>query len=271
MGWADPRGSAATSAAVRLAFDDPASAKSRSDESSQHSSSRGARRGLRSNKLVVAGAAGSVLVVLVVVTVLASLGGGDDKSGEPAAADPTVSEDRPSTSAGPSTSPTPTVDPVAAVAAGEPTGIWRLVRQPTTDTWRNGTVHPSTDKPVRTRWTFTSDGCAADQCTGSIDSSSGSSFTYTWDGALAIAGFSLVDTFPKDACTDDVTGDALPIDESASIITFTYDIGPMTGSATELTAKESTAVSYKFFGTCHPNPDDLMSFEIDRTLTQLSG
>ena len=65
---------------------------------------------------------------------------------------------------------------------------------------------------------------------------------------------------PKAACIDRVTGQPVPIAESAVVLSYHQRMGPLTGSAAKMTGPLVTTVHYKFFGTCEPGDEDAVKY-----------
>jgi hypothetical protein len=86
----------------------------------------------------------------------------------------------PSTSASPTESATPTETAIDPVTDRDPEGRWKVTNTVVSTTYDGEKVgaHESFT------WTFQPDCEQADKCGGTIKSSSGSSFAYTWDGKV---------------------------------------------------------------------------------------
>jgi hypothetical protein len=251
VNWTDPRGGElATAGRVAHRLTDDQMAKSRSDES-MHQSTRG--RSLRhSRRLLAVGGAGLAVVVVVSAIAVASRG---DSQGEkrPTAAGPEGAGVAPESS--PTAEPSPTVDPVAEIEATAPSGVWRATTIVSRIKLRGGgSEKEAPGKP--TRWTFQPDDCTVDGCTGSISSSSGNVYQYTWsDGTLTLER--KVHRDPKSACVDTVTGEVKPIEESAWQGTYRYVYSPFTVAGDQLSTNAHWKVTdERFFGTCEPQDND---------------
>jgi hypothetical protein len=119
-----------------------------------------------------------------------------------------------------------------------------------------------------TRWTFTSDSCSADGCTGTVSSSSGQDYPYTWDGRELVVVRQLTDESGKLACADG-SGDSVPISEGAATHTYRYSFGSFAGSANQLTSRLVIEISTEFSGSCQATPDDPLTYVEDQVLTKL--
>jgi serine/threonine-protein kinase len=255
MAWKDTRGSTRSVITTTRSMVHADDAKSRTDDA--HSA---ARRGFP-RKLLIGGAVLALVVVGGVVAVFAL--NGDDSP----------------TSAGRAVAvvPTPSVSPVAeeptpedVLAESLPTGLWRAQIVGRSKVLRDGTTQPFDYHEKATRWTFASDACTAHVCTGTVSSTSGSDFDYTWNGRkLVVVREGLTSTSDKAACVDTETGEPVPITEAAARDTFDYAFSPFTGSATSMTSKLVIQVSTEYFGTCKPTPKDTVRFLEEQVITQL--
>lgn len=151
---------------------------------------------------------------------VAGLGGG---AGDPGAAlEPVAGGTSPSGSVSQEPSDEPSEDPQPTFEELSPSGRWDY-KQITVSSDFPG------DKPgdvVTRRWTFEPK-CGQRQCKGTIKSSSGSVFPYTWDDKLLVVrppnkGV----TITEGLCVDDQTGKEVPGSHFKQ--TFTYSLSPMT-------------------------------------------
>ena len=170
MAWKDPRGSG--SAVVAVAARTTAhrdDAKARTDDASA-----AARRGFP-RKLLVGGGALVLVAGAVVFAVSQSGEDSDTPLAVAAAADPT--------SAAPSASEDPEPTPEEVLAGSVPTGKWKMVQTFKYSIQRNGQRSQSWSyDPINRTWKFPPADCTAAACTGTLRSSSGSTFEFTWDG-----------------------------------------------------------------------------------------
>ena len=138
--------------------------------------------------------------------------------------------------------------------------------------WENvSTQRDGTDlKPDRESggpWRFDASGCTASRCQGAIDAGKGGAdLTFTWDGTtLDISRDPTVEKNDKEACVDTVTGETLPIEESAARWTAKYSYPPVPlrpgpdGSLPATFSVTRTAhYTWEFFGTCEKGPQDIV-------------
>ena len=150
----------------------------------------------------------------------------------------------------------------------QPTGRWRAQVIGRSQLLRSGVRVPLDYRQQPTRWTFTSDSCSADGCTGTVSSSSGQDFPYTWDGRKLVVVRQLTDESGKVACFDE-TGDSVPIGEGAAAHTYRYSFGSFAGSANRLTSRLVIEISTEFSGSCQATPDDALTYVEDQVLTKL--
>jgi hypothetical protein len=253
MSWEETRGSAhgAVGASRQLAHADDA--KSRVDESS-----RLPTKSLRPRVLT---AVGAVVAVLVLVAFLALRGGLDDDVDRAALVDEVAT---------PSATPSePT--PAEVLAESQPSGDWKLVIFNRTLTQRDGTTRPNKGKSDPATWTFPAAACSDAQCSGSITSSSGREFPFTWDGEkLRVTRPETTERDKKRACIDEDTGQVMPIQESAARATWHYSLNPFVGSAEQMTSKAVTRVTFEFFGTCTPSPTDEVRGDFEWVMTRIN-
>lgn len=254
MAWRDTRSSVreGTAAARTVAHADDA--KSRTDEASQL-----ARRGFP-RKVLVGAALAALVVVAVVVVVLQS----GDSEKQPVAAAPS-----------PGPAPSEVLEqpsPADELAQSQPSGVWRAQVIGRTRILRDGSREPLTSKEKATRWTFTSQNCTDSSCLGTVSSTTGADFPYTWNGRkLVVERGVITDKGNKVACVDNVTGVPSPISEAAAIDTFTYSYGPFNGTPDQMTSKLKIKVETEYFGTCAPTPKDTVGFLEDQVITPLEG
>lgn len=150
----------------------------------------------------------------------------------------------------------------------QPTGRWRAQVIGQSQLLRSGVRVPLDYRQQPTRWTFTHDSCSADGCTGTVSSSSGQDFPYTWNGRELVVVRQLTDTSGKVACSDE-GGDSVPIAKGAAAHTYRYSFGPFAGSANRLTSRLVIEVSTEFSGSCLASPDDPLTYVEDQVLTKL--
>ena len=249
MAWEETRGSSrgVLAGARHVAHADDA--KGRSDEAS-----RLPARSLRPRVLAGAGAA---LVVLALIAFLLLQGG--DKSTDRAAL-----VDAPPT---PSSSPTGP-SPAAVLEESAPTGVWKVVVVGRTLTTRGGQTKPLKQREDPLLWTFPAAACSDTECSGTLSSSSGKDFSFTWDGrALTVAREDAVYRNKKEACIDTETGVVQPIEQSAARITWHYHYNPFVGSASRLVGTSVTRTTYEFFGTCEPHDSDTVKATYEWRMT----
>jgi len=227
------------------------------------------RTGTRSwGKIAAAGVGGVAAAGLVTAAVVYAVTSadndesGDDSTGAPTTAGPTLSaEDR---------AEQQREERTAELEAGVPSGKYRWVATGT-QRLRNGDTRP--EKRSRGTWNFSDPDCTPARCTGQATSSTGAVWSFTWsNGTLEMTRKAIHD--PKAACVDTVTGEALPIAESAASGTATYDVarasapaGPDGAPASEITVTYEGTYDWKFFGTCEPGPTDLVGFSAELVLT----
>ena len=214
MSWEETRGSAhvAVGSARRFAHADDA--KSRADEAT-----RLPTKTLRPRLLTGVGAGAAVLGLVAFL----AFRGGD--AAEADRAKPVA--ERSSPSASPSEA---TQEEVMAESA--PQGEWRVTTFGRTLTTRGGSTRKFKDVGDPVFWTFPDGSCTATGCSGTISSSSGKTFAYTWNGRrLVVTREDDMRRDPKRACIDRDTGEVQPIESSASRATYRYRLGPFTGTA----------------------------------------
>ena len=153
--------------------------------------------------------------------------------------------------------------------SSQPTGQWRAQVIGRSKLLRSGMRAPLDYRQQPNTWTFTSESCSADGCTGTVSSSSGRDFPYTWDGReLVVDRHLLTDESGKLACTDK-TGDPVPVSEAAAIHTYRYRFGSFVGSADRLASRVIIEISTEFTGSCQATPDDAITYVEDQVLTKL--
>jgi hypothetical protein len=239
MSWEETRGSArvAVGAARQVAHADDA--KSRVDEAT-----RLPTKSLRPRVLTAVGAGAAVLGLVAFL----AFRGGDAAEADRAA----PGDERPSPSSAPS-EPTP----AEVLAQSQPSGEWNLVIFDRTVVLRDGTTTRSKARSERATWTFPAVACSDTLCSGTITSSSGREFPFTWNGGrLKVTRPDKVERDVKRPCVDTVTGEEEPIAESAFRTTNHYTLKPFTGTASRMTAQATTRVTFEVFGTCKVSPQD---------------
>ena len=214
----------------------------------------------------VGGLAAAAVVTAVIVYAVTSANSDepDDDSAAPAptTAEPTLSDEE--------LAQQRREERVAEHEAGVPSGKYRWVSTGT-ERLRNGDTRPK--ERERGTWTFSDPGCTAARCKGQVTSSSGSVWSFVWtDAGLALKRKPV--HVPKTACVDTVTGEPVPIEESAASTTTTYKIAPTTAPAgPDGSPAKTFTVSYdatyeiKFFGTCEPQPTDLVGWSGELVVT----
>jgi hypothetical protein len=227
-------------------------AKGRSDEAS-----RPPGRSLRPRVLAGAGVA---LVVLALIAFLLMRGG--DKPTDRAA----LVDVEPTPSSSPR-SPTP----ADVLTESAPTGVWKVVVVGRTLTTRGGQTKPLKQREDPIMWTFPAAACSDTQCSGTVSSSSGKEFSFTWDGQrLVVAREDAVYRNKKEACVDTDTGVVQPIEQSAARITWHYHYNPFVGSASRLVGTSVTRTTYEFFGTCEPHDSDTVKATYEWRMTPVA-
>jgi hypothetical protein len=240
MAWEETRGASRVVVAGARHVAHADDAKARADEAS-----RLPTKSLRPRVLAGAGA-GAVVLALVAFLVLR--GGSDDPVDRAALAD---------------TDPTPTASAPAEPTAAEvltgsmPSGVYRLVIVGVSSTTRGGATTPLKNRSDPVEWTVPAADCSDTQCSGTISSSSGSTFPFTWDGKrLVVVRADDVERDKKRACVDTVTGEVRSIATSAARVTWHYHYGQFTGTSDRMTSRSVTRTTYEFFGDCEPQPRD---------------
>ncbi len=214
--------------------------------------------------LAAIGVAAAVALVVALVVVL----GGDDDEPETAADPPatTAPSETPPSSPATTTSAPPTQSPAEILEARQPRGVWRMQQVPQYDTLVDGTVTAASESGSTVTWRLTPSGCKATRCTGTVQSSAGRNFGYTWDGVgLRIEAYSEVK--PVRACVD---SNGKPVDVTGSSFqrTYAYSFSPMKGSSTKLRGTYHVEINTRVFGTCTRNPKSVMMIDGSRVLTQ---
>jgi hypothetical protein len=187
------------------------------------------------------------VVVLALIAFLA-LRGGDDAADQAAVADPA-----------PTPSSSTSAEPTAAEVLQEsaPSGRYRVVIVGVSVTTRGGQTRPLKDRGDPVTWTVPAADCSDTQCTGTITSSSGNTFPFTWNGRrLDVVRGQATERDKKRACVDIVTGEVKPIESSAARATWHYQYKPFTGTVDRLVSRSVTRTTFEFFGDCEPQPDD---------------
>jgi hypothetical protein len=188
---------------------------------------------------------GVALVVLVAFLML--------RGGDAAEADRAALVDEVATPSATPSEPTP----ADVLAESQPSGEWKLVIFDRTVVQRDGTTRQSKAKSEPATWTFPAVACSDTQCSGTITSSSGREFPFTWNGdRLRVTQSEKVERDVKRPCVDTVTGEEEPIALSAFRTTNHYSLKPFTGTASRMTAQATTHVTYEVFGTCKVSPQD---------------
>jgi hypothetical protein len=158
---------------------------------------------------------------------------------------------------------------VEEITQSQPTGQWRAQIIGRQSLLRSGAREPLDYRQQPNTWTFTSESCTADGCTGTVSSSSGRDFAYSWDGRELVVDRHLsTDTSGKLACSDE-SGDPVPISEAAAIHTYRYSFGSFAGSAGRLASRVVIEISTEFVGSCQAAPDDAITYVEDQVLTKL--
>ncbi len=256
MAWKDPRGSG--SAVVAVAARTTAhrdDAKARTDDASA-----AARRGFP-RKLLVGGGALVLVAGAVVFAVSQSGEDSDTPLAVAAAADPT--------SAAPSASEDPEPTPEEVLAGSVPTGKWKMVQTFKYSIQRNGQRSQSWSyDPINRTWKFPPADCTAAACTGTLRSSSGSTFEFTWDGKrLAVGERRSTERVAKAACVNTETGVEQPIALSAVRRTYHYDIPAFRGTGSRMVTDMVTRVTREWFGDCSEGPLDVVRLYERRVMT----
>ena len=86
---------------------------------------------------------------------------------------------------------------VETITQSQPTGRWRAQVIGESQLLRSGVRVPLDYRQQPTKWTFNTDSCSADGCTGTVSSSSGQEFPYAWDGRELVVVRQLTDTSGK--------------------------------------------------------------------------
>jgi hypothetical protein len=206
---------------------------------------------------VLAGA-GVAVVVLALIAFLA-LRGGDD----PAPRAATVGGPATPSSSAP---PEPTAAEVLEESA--PSGVYKVVIVGVSTTTRGGQTSPLKERDDPLTWTLPAAACSDTQCSGTISSSSGNTFPFSWDGhRLVVVRTQDQSRDKKRACVDRVTGEVRPIESSAARATYHYHYGALKGSADRLVGTSVTRTTYEFFGDCTPGPSDTVKATYEWRMT----
>lgn len=249
MAWEETRGASRVVVASARHVAHADDAKARTDEAS--------RMPVRSMRPRVLAGAGAAVVVLALIALVAFRGDADEAD-RAALAKPKAT---------PSATPSaPTRAQVLTEAA--PSGVYRLVIVGRTTTTRGGQTKPLKERDDPMTWTLPAADCSDTQCSGTITSSSGNTFPFTWDGRrLAVTHADDVSRNNKAACVDTETGAVQPIAESAARTTWHYHYGSFVGTADRLVGTSVTRTTYEFFGTCKPSPSDQVKATYEWRLT----
>jgi hypothetical protein len=238
VAWEETRGTSRVALATARHVAHADDAKTRTDEAS--------RLAVRSRRPRVLAGVGAAVIVLVLIAFLTLRGAADGT--RPAA----LVRGTPSASATP-TGPSP----AEVLQESHPSGVWNLVIVGRTTTTRGGTTKPLKERGGAVEWTFPAAACSDTQCSGTITSSSGRKFPFTWDGhRLVVTHNDLVERGKKAACVDSVTREVRPIASSADRLTYHRSYKPFHGSPERMTATATVRISYEFFGDCEPSPSD---------------
>jgi hypothetical protein len=154
------------------------------------------------------------------------------------------------------------------ITQSQPSGRWRAQVIGRSQLLRSGVRAPLDYRQQPTTWTFASESCSADGCTGTVSSSSGQEFPYAWDGRKLVVDRRLTDESGKLACADD-SGDSVPISEGAATHTYRYSFGSFAGSANRLRSRLVIEISTEFSGSCQATPDDALTYVEDQVLSKL--
>jgi hypothetical protein len=181
------------------------------------------------------------------------------------------SSDRPPGDAATSSSASSSPEDVGVLSAEkitqtQPTGRWRAQVIGRSQLLRSGVRTALDYRQQPTTWTFTQDSCSA-ECTGTVSSSSGQDFAYTWDGRELVVVRRLTDESGKVACFDE-SGESVPISEGAATHRYRYSFGSFAGSADRLTSRLVIEISTEFSGSCQASPDDALTYVEDQVLTK---
>ncbi len=241
MAWEETRGASRVVVASARHIAHADDAKSRVDEAT--------RLPVRSIRPRVLAGAGASVAVLALVAFLATRGGADDTTDRAALANVPVTPSAASTSAAPT--------PADVLQESAPSGVYKVVIVGRSQTTRGGRTTPLKERGDPVKWTLPEAACSDSQCSGTISSSTGNKFAFTWDGRhLVIPRTDDVTRDKKRACVDTVTGAVQPIEQSAARVTWHYHYGDFKGSADRLVGTSVTRTTYEFFGDCNPQPDD---------------
>ena len=251
MSWEETRGAARVAVAGARSVAHADDAKARSDEAT-----RLPARSLRPRVLAGVGVA---VVVLALIAFLAFRGDADK-------ADPAASAKVGSTPSATPSAPTP----AELLTEAAPSGVYKVTIVGRTTTLRGGQTRPNKERGDPLRWTLPAAACSDTQCSGTISSSSGNTFPFTWDGRrLAVTHPDDVTRNKKEACVDTETGAVQPIEEAAARITWHYHYGSFVGTSDLLVGTSVTRTTYEFFGTCEPGPTDPVKAVYEWRLTRV--
>jgi len=154
------------------------------------------------------------------------------------------------------------------ITQSQPTGRWRAQLIGRSKLLRSGVRAPLDYRQPPTTWTFASESCRTHGCSGTVSSSSGLDFPYTWDGRELVVDRQLTERTTQLACSDD-KGDRVPISEAAATHTYRYSFGSFAGSANRMTSRLVIEISTEFSGSCRATPDDALTYVEDQVLTKL--
>jgi serine/threonine-protein kinase len=229
--------------------------------------STGRRVGVKT--LVAAGATAAVVVAGVVVglTLADNDDGASDAGGAPTS-EPTLSEAEQRA--------IEREEKIEELETAVPTGRYRY-QWKGVETRRDG--GKANRQTAEGTWNFSAPDCTARGCTGSISSNTpGASLTFTWDGTtMAVDRKPAVERGEKAACVDTVTGEVLPIEESAARWTAAYEYqpaevtpGPDGTLPDRFRLTREATVTWEFFGTCEKGPHDTVATSATWVLTRVS-
>jgi len=154
------------------------------------------------------------------------------------------------------------------ITQSQPTGRWRAQLIGRSKLLRSGLRAPLDYRQQPTTWTFASESCRTNGCTGTVSSSSGLDFPYTWDGRELVVDRQLTERTTKLACSDEKDG-SVPISAAAATHTYRYSFGSFTGSANRMTIRVVSEISTEFSGSCQAMSDDALTYVEDQVLTKL--
>ena len=205
-------------------------------------------------RLALFGAVAAVVAAGAAATAVALTGGSDPAAVQPAAGG----------------SPTPG-DPVASPSPTEPSleeltpsGKYRI-----TLTLVSSTYEENPPRVQRRQWMLDLTDCTDTACEGTIESSSGSSFLYEWDGtSLQLSDAKSGRNVYRGPCIDDVTGEEVPGTRGKVVETFTYKPLRVTksdadGTPVRLEGVQTARTTYEgITRDCRDSPTDRAKFRI---------